>query len=203
MGVFTTTASGKEHKENPNLPGAGALHDLGSHLVDQATQLLGMPNTIFADVFSMKGKDTANDYFDLLLYYPQDVRLRLKASVFTKEDHYAYKLHGSRGSFLQERSDNQESELVAGSKPVYNTIWTKERTTTDGILNILNEANETERTEHISSPGDYMSYYQEIYEALVFSGKVPSPAVEIVQNMKIIDAALESSRLGQKINTEV
>ena len=31
---FRTTASGKVHKENPDLPASGALHDLGAHLAD-------------------------------------------------------------------------------------------------------------------------------------------------------------------------
>lgn len=53
---FRTTASGKVHKENPDLPASGALHDLGAHLADQAIQLFGTPEKLFADVFSMKGE---------------------------------------------------------------------------------------------------------------------------------------------------
>ena len=120
---FRTTASGKVHKENPDLPASGALHDLGAHLADQAIQLFGTPEKLFADVFSMKGVEYANDYFEILLYYPDSLRVRVKASVFTKEDHYAYKIHGDRGSFLQERTDNQEAELVAGAIPEYNKDW--------------------------------------------------------------------------------
>ena len=37
---FRTEPSAKEHKENPELNGSGSVHDLGSHLIDQATQLL-------------------------------------------------------------------------------------------------------------------------------------------------------------------
>ena len=44
-----------------------------------------------------------------------------------------------------------------------------------------------------------MLYYQGIYEHIVFGNPLPSPAEEVVQNMKIIDAALESSRLGKII----
>ena len=116
---FRTTASGKAHKEDPQATGSGSLHDLGSHLVDQAVQYFGFPEKLFADVFSMKGEEFANDYFEILLYYKNDLRVRLKSSVFSKEAHYAYVIHGEKGSFLQERTDNQENELVAGSIPVY------------------------------------------------------------------------------------
>lgn len=196
---FRTEPSAKEHKENPQLKGSGALHDLGSHLIDQATQLFGFPEKLFADVFSMKGKEFANDYFELILYYKNDLRVRLKSSVFSKEAHYAYILHGSKGSFLQERTDDQENELVSGAIPTFKEDWTKPLTQPDGILNYLDENSESERILTSSEPGNYMNYYQEIYEHIVFGKPLPSPAEEIIQNMKIIEAALESSKEGKII----
>ncbi len=190
---FRTEASGKAHKENPDATGSGSLHDLGSHLIDQATQYFGFPEKLFADVFSMKGKEFANDYFEIILFYQNDLRVRLKSSVFTKEAHYAYSIHGERGSFLQERTDNQENELAAGAIPEYGNDWTKPLKEADGILNFLNENKETERMLTSSEPGNYMNYYQQIYEFIVFGYALPSPAEEIIRNMKIIDAALESS----------
>ncbi|WP_027376227.1 Gfo/Idh/MocA family oxidoreductase [Kaistella palustris] len=184
----------KEHKENPNLPGAGALHDLGSHLIDQATQLFGFPEKVFADVFSMKGNAFANDYFELILFYRNDLRVRLKSSVFTKEAHYAYILHGEKGSFLQERTDSQEDELVAGAIPTFHKNWTKPLTEPDAVLNFLNENSDTERILKQSEPGNYMDYYVQIYEHLIFGGSLPSPASEIVGNMRIIETAMKSSQ---------
>ncbi|KEY19071.1 Gfo/Idh/MocA family oxidoreductase [Kaistella antarctica] len=196
---FRTEPSTKEHKENPQLKGSGALHDLGSHLIDQATQLFGFPEKLFADVFSMKGSAFANDYFEILLFYKNDLRVRLKSSVFSKEARYAYILHGDNGSLLQERSDNQENELVGGAIPTFNEDWTKPRTEPDGILNYLTENSETERTLTSSQPGNYMNYYQEIYEHIVFRSALPSTGSEIIKNMKIIEAALESSRQGKVV----
>lgn len=197
---FRTEASGKAHKENPEATGSGSLHDLGSHLVDQAVQYFGFPEKLFADVFSMKGKEFANDYFEIILFYQNDLRVRLKSSVFTKEAHYAYSVHGEKGSFLQERTDNQENELVAGAIPTYGEDWTQPLKETDGILNFLNENKETERILTSSEPGNYMNYYQQIYEFIVFGYALPSPAGEIIKNMKIIDAAMESSKEGKIIS---
>ncbi|NML58923.1 Gfo/Idh/MocA family oxidoreductase [Chryseobacterium cheonjiense] len=190
---FRTEPSGKAHKENPDATGSGSLHDLGSHLIDQATQYFGFPEKLFADVFSMKGKDFANDYFEIILYYPDELRVRLKSSVFTKEAHYAYAIHGEKGSFLQKRTDNQENELASGAIPEYGKEWTQPIGEPDGILNFLNDNKETERVVTSSEAGNYMNYYQQIYEFIVFGYALPSPAEEIIRNMKIIDAALESS----------
>ncbi|MDR2237728.1 MAG: Gfo/Idh/MocA family oxidoreductase [Chryseobacterium sp.] len=196
---FRTTPSGKQHKENPQQTGSGSLHDLGAHLVDQAVQYFGYPEKLFADVFSMKGTAFANDYFEILLFYKNELRLRLKSSVFTKEAHYAYAVHGEKGSFLQERTDQQENELVAGAVPVFGEEWTVPLKEQDGILNVLNENNETERTFTLSEPGNYMDYYQQIYEHIVFGYPLPSPGSEVVQNMKIIDAALKSAEEGKVV----
>ncbi len=184
----------KMHKENPNLPGSGALHDLGAHLIDQATQLFGFPEKIFADIFSMKGEAFANDYFELLLYYKNNLRVRLKSSVFSKEAHQAYILHGTNGSFLQQRSDTQEEELVAGAIPAFNEIWTKPLPEPDGILNYVKRETEFVRMQTASDAGDYMQYYGDIYEHIVFGQNVPSPGSEIIQNMKLIEAALTSAK---------
>lgn len=189
--------SGKEHKENPDLPGSGTLHDLGAHLIDQAVQLFGFPVKLFADITSLRGKEFANDYFEILFFYFNELRVRLKTSILTKEDHYAYKIHGTEGSFLQERSDNQENELVAGAIPVYGESWQKPLENPDGILHYLNENHQTSRVLTTSDPGNYMNYYQQIYEHIAFGKPLPSPAEEIIQNMKIIDAAQKSSQEGK------
>lgn len=191
---FRTTASGKQHKESPDQQGSGSLHDLGAHLVDQAVQYFGYPEKLFADVFSMKGAEFANDYFEILLFYKDNLRVRLKSSVFSKEGHYAYTIHGDRGTFLQERTDNQENELVAGAMPEYGKEWTQPLKGPDGILNFLNDHSETERILTSSETGNYMDYYQQIYEHIVFGYALPSPGKEIIQNMKIIDASLESAK---------
>lgn len=191
---FRTTASGKQHKESPDQVGAGSLHDLGAHLVDQAVQYFGYPEKLFADVFSMKGTEFANDYFEILLFYKDNLRVRLKSSVFSKEGHYAYTIHGDRGTFLQERTDNQENELVSGAIPEYGKEWTQPLKEPDGILNFLNDDSETERILTSSEAGNYMNYYQQIYEHIVFGYALPSPGKEVIQNMKIIDASLESAK---------
>lgn len=196
---FRPEPSAKAHKENPQLEGSGALHDLGAHLIDQATQLFGLPEKVFADVFSMKGEAYANDYFELLLYYKNGLRVRLKSSVFTKEAHFAYALHGSHGSFLQERSDDQENELVKGEIPIFGEDWTKPLREPDGILNFFT-VESSQRTLLSSEPGNYMNYYQAIYDHVVSDATLPSAGSEIIANMKIIEAALGSSREGKIIS---
>jgi predicted dehydrogenase len=89
--------------------------------------------------------------------------------------------------------------LVAGAIPLYGKEWTEPLKEADGILNFFNDNSETERILTSSEPGNYMDYYQQIYEYIVFGYALPSQGREVVQNMKIIDASLVSSKEGKVV----
>jgi scyllo-inositol 2-dehydrogenase (NADP+) len=195
---YRPSFSGKQHKEG-NMPGAGILYDLSPHLVDQAIQLFGFPKALFADIWKMRDDVAVPDYFEILFYY-EELRVRLKATCIARESTHAYILHGMKGSFLQQRSDMQEQQLLAGVKPSLNT-WCPGPSSSDGILHT--EINETVmRNETTSSPGNYMGYYDDVYKALTGQGPNPVPAADGIRNMRIIEAALESVRQGKIINLQ-
>lgn len=186
---------GKQHKEG-DMPGAGIIYDLSPHLVDQAIQLFGFPKALFADLIKMRDDVAVPDYFELLFYYDR-LRVRLKATCIARESTYAYTLHGMKGSFLQQRSDMQENELLAGVKPSLKS-WCPAPSKPDGLLHT--EINgKVIRRETNSSPGNYMGYYDDVYKALTGQGPNPVPAADGINNMRIIDAALESVKEGRVI----
>jgi scyllo-inositol 2-dehydrogenase (NADP+) len=181
--------SGKPHKEG-EMPGAGIIYDLSPHLVDQALQLFGWPDALFADVWKMRNDVQAKDYFEILLYY-KTFRVRLKATCIARETVFAYQLHGMKGSYLQQRSDTQEQQLLLGVKPSFDN-WCPELTAADGILHT--EINgEVVKQQTISSPGNYIWYFDDVYKALMGEGPNPVPAEDGVKTIKIIEAALKSS----------
>lgn len=187
---------GKPHKEG-DMPGAGIIYDLSPHLVDQAIQLFGFPGAVFADVWKMRDDVTAPDYFEILFYYNK-LRVRLKATCIARESTYAYTLHGMKGSFLQQRSDMQEQQLLAGVKPSLEG-WCAAPSAPDGLLHT--EINgEVVRKETTSSPGNYMGYYDDVYKALTGQGPNPVPAADGIKNMRIIEAALESVEKGKIVS---
>lgn len=192
---YRPTFGGKPHKEG-DMPGAGIIYDLSPHLVDQAIQLFGFPDAVFADVWKMRDDVTAPDYFEILFYY-NELRVRLKATCVARESTYAYTLHGMKGSFLQQRSDMQEQQLLAGVKPSLES-WCAAPSVPDGLLHT--EINgETVRKETTSSPGNYMGYYDDVYKALTGQGTNPVPAADGIKNMRIIEAALESMKDGKVV----
>lgn len=188
---YRTGHSGKDHKEGDK-PGAGNLHDLGAHLIDQAIQLFGFPEAVFADVLAMRDNMVANDYFEVLLYYPRPFRVRIKGTVFARESGYAYTIQGENGTFMQQRSDLQEARLQADEIPSLET-WIPTPQGFDGILHTIING-EPVHKETRSEMGNYMDYYEEVYQALVNGAPNPVPASDAVLTIRIIDAALQSSK---------
>lgn len=185
---YNLALSPKVHKELPQ-PGAGVLHDLGPHIIDQALQLFGMPEALFADIRIIRPSSQVSDYIDILLYYP-NLRVRLKSSYIAKEPVPAYILHGTEGSFLKQRADVQEICLQSGLKPGAED-WGAEPLDAQGILNTRSNGKD-ERRSITSLPGNYMDYYKGIYEALTSNASLPVTAEQGLMVMKIIEAAIDS-----------
>ncbi len=185
---FNKTLSYKKHKETPG-PGAGILPDLGPHIIDQALQLFGLPQSVFADDAILRPLSKVPDYMELILFY-EKLRVRLKGSYLVKEPVPAYILHGTRGSFLKQRADVQEAELVMGEIPGKEN-WGKEPEDAAGLLHtIINGAEKKKQV--IAETGNYMRFYEEIYDAIVNDKPLPVTAEEGVDVVRIVEAAYKS-----------
>jgi len=181
--------SPKVHKEIPG-PGTGALYDLGSHLIDQSLQLFGMPQAVFADIQIIRPVSQVDDFFDVLLFYPQ-LRVRLKSSYLVREALPGYVVHGSKGSFIKHKTDVQENDLMAGAIPGSDN-WGTEPESEKGLLHTEKDGRVIK--EYIPSlRGNYMDYYNGIYEAIRNDAEVPVSAEDGLKVIRIIEAAFKSN----------
>ena len=151
-----------------------------AHLIDQALQLFGQPKAIYADKGYLRPHTQADDYFELLFFYDQQLRVRLKSTTYALERQWEYTLHGTRGSFLQQRFDGQEAALVAGAIPTA-TPWLPEIKEPNGILHTL-----ASRVLTTAQHGNYWQFYEDFYQALIGKGVNPVPAAQAIATMKII-----------------
>lgn len=182
---FSEALSVKQHKETPG-PGAGILYDLGSHLIDQALHLFGMPKMVFADVTAMRPISKVDDYFELLMDYGH-FRVRLKGSYQVKEILPSYIIHGSAGSFIKSRADVQEADLQR-LKPLSDADWGQEPETGKGVLNTVQEG----RLVIASETGNYLGLYDGLYKAIREGAVLPVTAEEGRDVIRVIAAAYAS-----------
>jgi len=191
--------SPKGHKE---IPGAatGSLYDLGSHLIDQALQLFGKPQSVFADVRIIRPISLVDDYFEVVLYYP-NLRVKLKSSYLVREALPAFILHGSKGSFIKTRADIQETSLQAHKVPGASD-WGIEPETEQGLLHA--EVNGKVVREKVPTlQGNYLDYYEGVYNALRNNKSVPVPVEDALEVVKIIELAHKSSKERRVVENEV
>ncbi len=187
---FNLNLSPKQHKETTNA-GAGLLHDLGPHIIDQALCLFGMPNSLFGFLRVLRPMSIVNDYIDMHLFYP-GLTVRLKAGLIVKELPAAYSVHGTHGSFVKSRADIQEDVLKSGREPG-SADWGTEPAEAGGILNIIKDG-ETIRTRIKSLQGNYMEFYDGLYGAIINNKKPPVSGEDGLNVMKIIEAVQESNK---------
>ncbi len=187
---FKEELSPKLHKETL-APGAGSLYDLGSHLIDQALQLFGWPDKIFADIRAARPISKVTDYFELLFYYKK-MRVRVKSSYVVREALPGYVLHGLKGSFIKPKTDIQEITLQAGGIPGGDD-WGTEPETEKGLLHT--NVNGAEIRKYITSErGNYGDYYDRVYKAIRNDEPVPVSAKDGVNVIEIIEAAYKSNK---------
>ncbi|HEV7450228.1 MAG TPA: oxidoreductase [Pseudonocardiaceae bacterium] len=177
-------------------PGAGVLYDLGSHLIDQALHLFGLPDTVLADVGAQRPGAVIDDYFHLVLGYAQ-LRVILHAGSLVRAPGPRFEVHGDAGSFVKHGLDGQIAALLAGKRPG-DPGWGMEDEDRYGTL--TTDAGGLPLTGRLAGvPGAYESFYREMAAAIRGEGPVPVPAEEARDTIRVIECALLSSRDGRAV----
>ena len=187
---YVPNLSYKKHKEI-STEGVGNLYDLGSHLIDQALQLFGMPNSVFASLDSFRENSKVHDYFDVKLFYKSHFVI-LKSSYFVREPLPAYSIHGTNGSFIKSQADIQEAELQKEVK-LDTEGWGIEPDSERGLLHIMRNGKSVKELV-TTEKGNYMTYFDGMYNAIRNDMPVPVSAYEGKQVIEVIEAAIESNK---------
>jgi predicted dehydrogenase len=171
-------------------PGAGVWYDLGPHLVDQALQLFGLPQTIGANLTTQRAQAQTDDWFHVLLNYER-LRVILHGSLLVAGGTPRMAMHGTRGSWLKYGMDVQEQQLVSGLVPGQ-PGWGE-----DPQPGFFYNGSETQPVELPLPQGDQRQYYFGIRDALLNQGKNPVPPAQAIAVMAVLETAIESSAKGQ------
>jgi predicted dehydrogenase len=171
-------------------PGSGILFDLGSHLIDQAQVLFGLPQMIMADIRIQRDFARAADNFELILSC-EDLKVTLKAGMLVSEPCQRFILHGTEGSFLKYGLDVQEEALKKGLTPDI-PKWGEEPEERWGTLYTVGEVPSQRRIETIA--GCYQAFYQNVIEAINGEAALIVKPEEAMNTIRIIELAMESSQ---------
>jgi predicted dehydrogenase len=174
-------------RETPG-PGSGLWNDLGAHLADQALQLFGSPEAIYADFESQRSGATVNDYFHVLLRYGRK-RVLLHGSSMVLAETPRFRIDGTLGSFVKYGMDPQEGALVRGEAP-RSPDWGHDPN--DGTL--VTRQGDTRVTESVPTiSGDYPAYYEMVLDAIRNHRSQYLPAAEILTVMRLLEVGSQSA----------
>ncbi|HRI21586.1 MAG TPA: Gfo/Idh/MocA family oxidoreductase [Panacibacter sp.] len=176
-----------------NTPGSGILYDLGSHLIDQALCLFGLPDTVTADIRLQRPHARTVDNFELKLDYGF-TKVILKSGMLVREPGPRYMIHGTSGSFLKYGEDPQEVFLRAGKLPTEVQNWGIENEEYDGLLHTEINGNLI-KTKYPSLKGDYGYYYQNLYKTIRENMPLRERAEHGYNTIRIVELAIESNKL--------
>jgi scyllo-inositol 2-dehydrogenase (NADP+) len=174
-------------------PGAGVLFDLGSHLIDQALQLFGMPDWLHADVFAQRAASAADDGFDLLMVKGK-TRIRLGVSSLVTNNAFRYRVHGSKASYLKSGLDVQEAQSRAGMEPSAEEFGVEPQSQW-GTLYEANGNSELVPPER----GTWIRFYESVRDSIRNGTAPPVSGEDGARVIEIIEAAFVSSREGRRV----
>lgn len=170
-------------------PGSGTLYDLGSHLIDQAIELFGTPQTVYADLASQRPAAITNDYFHLILGYGS-LRVILQSGSLVRQQGPRFTLHGEKGSFIKFGFDPQENALRRGEVPYLSDYGLDDESMYGELQTTINDLTITGKVTTLK--GCYEKYYESIVQAILDKGTVPVTAQEARRVIKTIELAIAS-----------
>jgi scyllo-inositol 2-dehydrogenase (NADP+) len=175
----------KPFKETP-IPGSGLAYNLGPHLLDQVISLFGKPLQYHTSKGANRSGSQVDDYAFFHLVYANNLEVYVHTSLLVARPLPAFVVHGTKGSFLKNRTDIQETQLDQGISPV-DENYGIEMPGNEGELTLIDD-NGQKTTEYVSSPaGSYTQLFEAVYQQLRNNQPYPITNEHILWQIEILE----------------
>jgi scyllo-inositol 2-dehydrogenase (NADP+) len=177
--------------------GAGILLDLGTHMIDQALVLFGLPQAVSATITRERDGEGPEDAFTLRLAYPR-LEVLLRSTTLGALARPVVHLRGTRGNYWKWGLDPQEAALGKITRIDNSQPWGQEPTANWGLLHVDVEGGAVTRpVEPIY--GDYRLFYAGVRDALLGLAPAPVETVAAWRAARVIEWARESAAERREI----
>lgn len=175
----------------------GVLHNLGTHMVDQAYVLFGKPLSVTANLKIVRTGGKVADYYDIRFEY-ENFSAILKCSYLVMDPGPRYCLNGEFGTFHKWGIDPQEDMLRTGKLPNEES-WGKEPESEWGKLTYEKDGLKFEGNVE-TLQGNYPLFYKNLYDVIQNGKELMVKPEDAVEVLKILEACLKSNRERKTIN---
>lgn len=169
------------------------VHDLGTHLIDQALQLFGAVKQVYAELRRIDASVVSIDDMFISLTHESGTVSHLSSTMSAGIAGPRFHVFGRRGAYLKHGVDPQEAQLRSGMRPGA-PGYGEEAAESFGAFG-AGEAAAVVPTE----PGDYAAYYRGVAGAIIEGAPPPVLVDEVAAGLDIIEAAFESARRGAAV----
>jgi scyllo-inositol 2-dehydrogenase (NADP+) len=176
----------------------GLLYDLGAHVVDQALHLMGPVERVAASARILRDGVTGDDDTQVMLWHSGGAISILSVSAVAAFIEPRLRLLGTRGGLEIIGLDTQEDALRAGRSP-QDQDWGMEP---DEHTAMIVTADDVTPRPYPRQRGSYPTYYAGVARSIIGQGPAPVDARDVVQNLRVIEAAARSSAEGIEVRLE-
>jgi predicted dehydrogenase len=165
----------------------GLLFDLGAHLVDQAVQLFGPVESVYAEIDLRRAGTEVDDDDFVALRHANGTRSHLWMSVLAAQLGPRMRVLGDKAAYTKYGLDGQEAALGAGQRPG-DPGWGEDPPERWGRVGA-----EDDLRELPTEPGRYQSFYAGIEAALRTGAPLPVDPADSVAVLELLEAARRSA----------
>jgi predicted dehydrogenase len=169
----------------------GLLYDLCAHLIDQALQLFGPVEQVYAEVDTRRPGVLNDDDTFVALTHTSGVRSHLWASALASDLGPRMRVLGDRAAYVKHGLDVQEDRLRDGRRPDLEADWGVEPESMWGEVGTPGDSSPV-----ATEPGCYQRFYLDVAAALRGGGALPVDPADSVEGLRVIEAAQRSHREG-------
>jgi predicted dehydrogenase len=188
-------------RERGDPPEAGGLlYDLGSHLIDQALELFGLPTHVYAELGRRRPGSQVDDDTFVSLSFAGGARAHLWMSYVARLPGPALRLVGLRGTYVKVEADPQEAALRSGIGPD-DAGWGVETPDRWGRLSTDVDGLQADGALE-SARGGYDQFYRQLVRALRDGGPPPVDIEDAVAGLRVIEAAQRSASLRTVVSLD-
>ena len=170
----------------------GALLDLGSHLVDQAIQLMGPVASVSARTHSVRPRAGANDHFTMLLVHEGGSTSLLVGTKAAPSTGTRFTVVGTHAAARVEWIDSQERALRDGMSPA-GGAWGEEPPSAVVRLCSLDAAGDRHERLLPAARGGWNGFYSKVRDAINGGQPSPAPIQHAIETLRVLDAGRTSA----------
>ena len=184
---YKTEIGPKAVKETAEVPGSGITYDLGSHIVDAAISLFGLPVSWHKKKGYYRENTQVDDFMCAYIEFPNNIHVHVTTSMLVPNPQPSFVIHGTKGTYVKQRINLQEEQLMTGMQ-ITDANYGVEPKGIEGELTIALNATDRKTIKIPAEPATYMHIFEAVYQTIINGKEYPITEAQIVKQLEILEA---------------